>query len=453
MTAQITRVYETPYKVSELAFTLNDIEGNKTLENWMKSCRDTIAEEITSQDKASIKMRKMIQELAKAGEQVSHKWVAKRVYAENPNIKEVYSPKWTVNRGYNECTGISEAFSTTWDAVREYKEFVDVSENLKHTVLWRHKEPVSFAESYGKRWNIKRNYSEAIKGKDYIFHTANKLFSENMSSYDVITQKPVSTFFEKLTAKEALKGMLTAMYRENTSLKDETKATVKQGAHAEGIDILSAYQSGVGMSFAAEASIADGYGRKWRVLGRYEENAGIADGIKNKTKICKEDGVGIIDKRLRSVANGVLSNIVISEGETTYAIFEQNADQVAGYAPFVEFKVGDYEYEKALFRMSFSRTNLNNDMKFYDYAVHVDIPDTFDRGESAVNGETKVYFNKFYYHAPEVNVTTVGGTKMLIPRIISLDNEDETGRYFVVILEDLNGESQAGRISWSARGY
>lgn len=453
MTAQITRVYETPYKVSELAFTLNDIEGNKTLENWAKECRDTIAEEIISRDKASKKLRKIIQESAKAGEQIRHKWVAKRAYAENPDINELYNPKWKVNRKYTESTGINEAFSTTWEAVREYKEFVDASENLKQTVLWRHKESVSFAEGYGKRWNIKRNYNETVKSKDYIAHATSKPFFENVSAYDVITQKPVSTFFEEMTASEVLKSTLIATYQEGTLLEDETKATIKQGVHAEGIDILSAYQSGVGMSFAAEASITDGYDSKWRAMGRYEENMEISDGIKNKAKICKEDGVGIIDKRLRSVANGVLSNIVISEGETTYAIFEQNVDQVAGYAPFVEFKVGDYEYEKALFRMSFSRTNLNNDMKFYDYAVHVDIPDTFDRGENTVNGETKIYFNKFYYHAPEVNVTTVGGTKMLIPRIISLDNKDETGRYFVVILEDLNGESQAGRISWSARGY
>ena len=119
----------------------------------------------------------------------------------------------------------------------------------------------------------------------------------------------------------------------------------------------------------------------------------------------------------------------------------------------MEFKVGDYEYKNAVYRMVLSRSNINSTPLFYGYEVHVDIPDTIDRGECAVSGETKVYFNKHYYHAPEINVTTTGGTEVLIPRIVSIDNEDSMGRYFTVILENLSGESKVGRISWSARGY
>ncbi len=393
MTAQITREYMTPYKVSELSFTFSDIEGKKILENWMKVCRDTIAEGI-------------MQEEGRKG-------------------------------------AIEKAL----------KEPIETVETIKHSVSWHCKESVFLTEEHKKTWGIKRRYSEWINGVDFARFAVTVKFAEAVNGIDAVTKKPNSVFKEATGIEETRKGAIAAVYQEQASLTSGVRATIKQGAHTEGLGVLSTYRSGIKQRFVSELNAAEGYSKGWRIIGKYEESTALSDSAKSGIKVYKTDEIGIVDKRLKSVASGVLSNVVISEGETSYAVFEQSADQVAGYAPFVEFKVGDYEYEKALFRMTFSRARLNNDMKFYDYAVHVDIPDTVDRGECAVNGETKIYFNKHYYHAPEVNVTTIGGTSILIPRIISLDDEDETGRYFVVILENLNGESKAGRISWSARGY
>lgn len=183
------------------------------------------------------------------------------------------------------------------------------------------------------------------------------------------------------------------------------------------------------------------------------DTLGLEDNLSQKIQDAYEEEAEAKDMWLRATMNGVLSDVLLSEGGLSFEEFQKKANSSVGYTPFMEFRVGDYEYQKAIYKIELTRKNLNANTQLYDYAVHVDIPDTIDRGESAVDGETKIYFNKHYYHAPEVNVTVVSGTEVIMPTILDLDGEDDNGRYFTVILQNTAGESKAGRISWSARGY
>ncbi len=223
--------------------------------------------------------------------------------------------------------------------------------------------------------------------------------------------------------------------------------------HSESVSIRSKSWNDINLNKSEKIAASESMQKKWNSIRDYVEALEWSDkGIK-KILAYKHEEVDIKDKRMRATMNGVLSNVSISEGAESYEDFQRTADKVAGYTSFIEFKVGDYEYQDAIYRLTITRKNLNAETLIYDYAVHVDIPDTFDRGESAVSGETNIYFNKHYYHAPEVNVTVTGGTEILIPRIITLNGKDDNGRYFTVILENSAGESKSGRISWSARGY
>ena len=84
--------------------------------------------------------------------------------------------------------------------------------------------------------------------------------------------------------------------------------------------------------------------------------------------------------------------------------------------------------------------------------LHVDIPDTDDRGVVDIPAsETFVEFNKKYYNPPEeVSLSVVGGStgKVLIPKLIKVTNLG-----FTVVIHDSYGAIVSGVISWASTGY
>ena len=155
--------------------------------------------------------------------------------------------------------------------------------------------------------------------------------------------------------------------------------------------------------------------------------------------------------------SGVLYDISFSSGPMTEDEFLNYESTPAGYSPFVDFRVGDYEYKDAMYRFIMQKKKLGVNPMLYDLAVHVDIPDTEDHGNTAVNAETtRVYFNKHFYNPPEVVATSVAGTEsggISVPVVLSTDKSDDAGRYFEVELQNSEGTLVSGRIAWTARGY
>lgn len=156
-------------------------------------------------------------------------------------------------------------------------------------------------------------------------------------------------------------------------------------------------------------------------------------------------------------SNGVLYDISFSEGPLSREEFKSAVNTPAGYSPFVDFRVGDYEYKDAIYRFVMQKKDLDVNPLLSDLSVHVDIPDTNDRGTANIPAEvTRVYFNKSYYNPPEVVVTVIGGSEssgMVIPYLISTDKYDDSGRYFEVKLVNDSGTVVSGMISWTAKGY
>lgn len=156
--------------------------------------------------------------------------------------------------------------------------------------------------------------------------------------------------------------------------------------------------------------------------------------------------------------NAVLSNIGVAAGEMSLEDFMEAVDRPAKYDRFCDFNVGEYEYQKALVRFILVSMAAQAEPVLYDLTVHVDIDDTNDRGIATIadtSAPTKVRFNKFYYHPPEVNVTLKGGNTAdgwIVPCLIRTDGEDEYGRYFEVELRS-SGQRVTGTVSWTAKGY
>lgn len=319
----------------------------------------------------------------------------------------------------------------------------DDTESVKQVVAWG-KSPQHCTDT------ISENASITEQGRRFTTYTRN--FEEGIALLEDFTKDVFLIKNEALLVGENKHWELETRINEDVKIADVFSKRMKHN-FSEEVFVTEEYVKKTKKPLTEAITLSEDFQRQWKSTRVYEESLSLSEGYKKKIAAYKYEEVCIKDARIRPTTNGVLSNISFSEGEEQYEDFKTTADKVAGYTPFIEFKVGDYEYQAAIYRMVMTRNNLNANSLFYDYAVHVDIPDTFDRGESAVNGETKIYFNKHYYHAPEVNVTVTGGTGILIPRIITLNGKDDDGRYFSVILETADGESKAGRVSWSARGY
>ena len=169
----------------------------------------------------------------------------------------------------------------------------------------------------------------------------------------------------------------------------------------------------------------------------------------------RENEISIRSIRIRQTPCGVLSDIVVNDHAITLDEFNRLANKASGYNTFSEFKVGEYEYKDALYRLAIRKKNAASNPLVYDYAIHVDIDDVKDRGTADIPAEeTKVYFNRTYYTTPDVVVIVCGGAEgnAVIPSITE-QGEDDRGKYFKIILKDATGKVVAGRISWNSNGY
>ena len=502
------------YTVSDLNFLLGGtIEGNKELQVWGKNtCIDLVAEpnkvnttysavfntnrllaeNMTVQEMTAKSLEKTHQYVLSLGEAYAPAWMATRSHNETTNATEAYSKTWEAKQNHAEGIKNTDSITNQWIADKLYTENVKAAEETKRAWIADrlYSENSYLTETFNRRWGINRLFMEAMQAKENNLYDFSQFLEMGLITADTVEKNIEKPFEESGVISEAYNKTSEGNYFEGVDVAEQNVykvsanyfETAKVGeVYSQEVEFISDYDEGVTLNTAEDnnftayfseglyadstytgqinallqeqAAIGENFSKTWRVMREIDETTDVSCDVATVITSYKEEAVSVKDKRVRATTNGVLSNVIVAEGGVTYETFKKNADQIAGYAPFVEFKVGDYRYKEAVFRMVLSRQNINAPPLFYDYSVHVDIPDTFDRGECAVDGETKVYFNKKYYHAPEVNVTTTGGTEVLIPRIIALDGQDGDGRYFTVILENASGESKAGRISWSARGY
>lgn len=196
--------------------------------------------------------------------------------------------------------------------------------------------------------------------------------------------------------------------------------------------------------------------RKAAFVRMFGERLSATDDYRRLFEIFKkENQISIRDIRIKQTPCGVLSDIVVNNHGITLDEFNRLANKASGYNTFSEFKVGEYEYKDAIYRLAIRKKNAASNPLVYDYAIHVDIDDVKDRGAADIPAEeTKVYFNRTYYTTPDVVVNVCGGTEgePVIPYITE-QGEDDRGKYFKIILRNAAGKVVAGRISWNSNGY
>ena len=138
--------------------------------------------------------------------------------------------------------------------------------------------------------------------------------------------------------------------------------------------------------------------------------------------------------------------------EMTFDAFMKRIARPIGYGLFHPFRVGEYEYEKALVRIGITAGSYGAIPQIYNVVMNVDIDDTVDRGTAQVDAkETAIFYHKHYYTKPEVTVTLQSGNAedgVLTPEITSIGTES-----FTCVLRRRDGAAAKGRVSWTAVGY
>lgn len=281
--------------------------------------------------------------------------------------------------------------------------------------------------------------SEIIRASEFVWKKCEAVKKETLLNALLMrSQKSFDRFIkEHLQTIEMPFKRVYKPFAENAALKEAEKTNIaKNNQDALALEETFSRAVKFGRGFNEPMTVAEAYGR-------------LVDLFK------RENEISVRSFRIRQTPCGVLSDIVVNDHAITLDEFNRLANKASGYNTFTEFKVGEYEYKDALYRLAIRRENAASNPLVYDYAIHVDIDDVKDRGAADIPAEeTKVYFNRTYYTTPDVVVNVCGGTEgePVIPYITE-QGEDDKGKYFKIILRNATGKVVAGRISWNSNGY
>lgn len=303
--------------------------------------------------------------------------------------------------------------------------------------------PVTWDDA--RRVHFAANAAEEIRTTDVVSVSAQKKLAEICAVADSIVQKAdvYRSLFEiiSVSAREPINP--NSVNKESLSVKElfDKKLTYLYPA-----------KETLGMSEKLDRTVVFAE----RVLN---EGITIHDAVVKSVTLKKEESsFGLAETWIEN-ANAVIEMVSFFMGAMTESIFTDRANTANGYSSFQKFLVGDYEYQKALIRVSVKSKQMDSGVNLFNVVHNVDIPDTDDRGRVTVTDTTKptkVYFNKFYYTPPEISVALVGGTTadgFMIPVVINTNGKDKDGRFFEFELKNVSGQRATGTVIWVAKGY
>ena len=211
-----------------------------------------------------------------------------------------------------------------------------------------------------------------------------------------------------------------------------------------------------GQAFTAHRSFREGLSLREETGKLLTINTAFTEGISIGTSLLPPLASAFVEDLL--LYDGIIrASEATIEGiaagkEMTFDAFMKRIARPIGYGLFHPFRVGEYEYEKALVRIGITAGSYGAIPQIYNVVMNVDIDDTVDRGTAQVDAkETAIFYHKHYYTKPEVTVTLQSGNAedgVLTPEITSIGTES-----FTCVLHRRDGAAAKGRISWTAVGY
>ena len=281
-----------------------------------------------------------------------------------------------------------------------------------------------------------------------------KVVKETLAVTDVARRKIVKKILVTLSISETYVDNISFVLRafESLTVSESTGRNVRL-PFSESFGVVESGDSrNVTLGVTEAIAVSETFGRAVAYRLALQESVGVADAIGKSMRIAKEEALSIYDEYLRR-SNAVISDMITDTGDITVEdlmLMVENGHS-PGYTGFKPFIPGDYEFQKALFRVVLTSSSEDRP-RLGAMGVTVDVPDVFDRGSAAVTDAQAGIYVKFarpFHIVPDITLTLKGGTVVAIPDVIS---SDEFG--FTAVLKNPSTDSHVtGSFTWAAHGY
>ena len=130
---------------------------------------------------------------------------------------------------------------------------------------------------------------------------------------------------------------------------------VKYGVHLhkpmfESIAIADEVAKDLWLHKFEQVALAEAASRIFYARPTFQEAISVAEQVFKNAETLKKENVALYDTVIEA-CRAVMSNIAITEGGMSLLEFEEATQSAPGYTPFIDFKVGEYEYKEALVRL------------------------------------------------------------------------------------------------------
>lgn len=285
-----------------------------------------------------------------------------------------------------------------------------------------------------------------------------KLACEQVKALDHIAKHAVSAQFDGFHVQESYKKIWHTFqaFREELKMLDKVYRNI-YAVRDDRIAIADKRLVKLERTLHESIDTDESFNRNVAFVRGLAELARIGDGLTRDIGKNPAEDIALYDAYVRA-SNSYIESVQVVSSFKGMDDFTAMADTPPMYEQFTDFNVGDYEYEKALLRLRVVSKATQAQPLLYDVSPHVDIDDTDDKGQVQITdttAATKVYYNKHYYNAPEVNAMVKGGTGATtpVPNILTTDGQDDKGRYFEIELLNSSGNRTTGIVSWVAKGW
>lgn len=374
----------------------------------------------------------------------------------------------------------SEMIHTTeiyWDNVLfliHISEDIRTAEAVKKTAVKQLDDAFSFMDSLRKASRLNRGENLAVieKERQTIEHELydglhimdewrndmRTLAREQVKAMDHIAKHATSAQFDEFYVRDDYKKIWQTVqtFREELKTLDKVYRNI-YAVRDDRIAIADKRLVKLERTWHESIDTDESFNRNVAFVRGLAELARIGDGLTRDIGKNPAEDIALYDAYVRA-SNSYIESVQVVSSFKEMDDFMAMADTPPMYEQFTDFNVGDYEYEKALLRLRVVSKSTQAQPLLYDVSPHVDIDDTDDKGQLEIKdttAATKVYYNKHYYNAPEVNAMVKGGTggTTPVPNILTTDGQDDKGRYFEIELLNSSGNRTTGIVSWVAKGW
>lgn len=321
------------------------------------------------------------------------------------------------------------------------------------------KEALAIQETYWDNVLFLLHVAECIRTVDKAIKNESKQTNDAFYVTDSLHKKAGLNKLESASITDGFHRVLTILriLREELKILDKTYRNI-YSVRDDHIAIADKQLASPQKEFKESVNTADEvFDRNMTFIRGFSELARIGDGLTRDIGKNPAEDIALYDAFVRA-SNGYIESVQVLSSFKEMNDFTAMSDTPPLYEQFTDFNVGDYEYEKALLRLRVVSKATQAQPLLYDVSPHVDIDDTDDKGQLEIKdttAATKVYYNKHYYNAPEVNAMVKGGTGTTtpVPNILTTDGQDDKGRYFEIELLNSSGNRTTGIVSWVAKGW